>query len=62
MYAIRSYYANNALVHLRAAKTPRPGAILLLDGNLRVQVTGRAEDLFEVEFSGVRSLPRNNFV
>ena len=48
---------NSALVHLRSAKTPRPGSILLFDGDLRVQVTGRAEDLFEVEFSGVHSLP-----
>jgi S-adenosylmethionine:tRNA ribosyltransferase-isomerase len=48
---------HSALVHLRATKTPRSGAILLLDGDLRAQVTGRAEDLFEVEFSGVYSLP-----
>jgi S-adenosylmethionine:tRNA ribosyltransferase-isomerase len=48
---------HSALVHLRAAKTPRPGAVLLLDGDVRAQVTGRAEDLFEVEFSGVCSLP-----
>jgi S-adenosylmethionine:tRNA ribosyltransferase-isomerase len=48
---------HSALVHLRAAKTPRPGAVLLLDGDLCAQVTGRAEDLFEVEFSGVYSLP-----
>jgi S-adenosylmethionine:tRNA ribosyltransferase-isomerase len=48
---------HSALVHLRAAKTPRPGAILLLDGDLRAEVTGRVEDLFEVKFSGVDSLP-----
>ncbi len=48
---------HSALVHLRATKTPRPGAILLLDGDLRAQVTGRADDLFEVEFSSVYSLP-----
>jgi S-adenosylmethionine:tRNA ribosyltransferase-isomerase len=48
---------HSALVHLRASKTPRTGAILLLDGDLRVQVTGRAEDLFEVEFSGDYSVP-----
>ena len=43
---------HSALVHLRASKTPRTGAFLLLDGDLRVQITGRAEDLFEVEFLG----------
>jgi S-adenosylmethionine:tRNA ribosyltransferase-isomerase len=48
---------HSALVHLRAAKTPRPGAILLLDGDLRAQVTNRTADLFEVEFSGDCSLP-----
>jgi S-adenosylmethionine:tRNA ribosyltransferase-isomerase len=47
---------HSALVHLRTAKTPRPGAILLLDGDLHAQVTGRADDLFEVEFSGVPSV------
>jgi S-adenosylmethionine:tRNA ribosyltransferase-isomerase len=48
---------HSALVHLRAAKTPRTGAILLLDGGMRAQVTGRAEDLFVVEFSGASSVP-----
>jgi len=48
---------HSALVHLRASKTPSPGAILLLDGDLRAQITGRAEDLFEVEFSGDYSVP-----
>jgi S-adenosylmethionine:tRNA ribosyltransferase-isomerase len=48
---------HSALVHLRASKTPSTGAILLLDGDLRAQITGRAEDLFEVEFSGDYSVP-----
>jgi S-adenosylmethionine:tRNA ribosyltransferase-isomerase len=48
---------HSALVHLRASKTPRIGAILLLDGDLRAQITGRAGDLFEVEFSDEYSVP-----
>jgi len=48
---------HSALAHLRASKTLRTGAILLLDGDLRVQITGRAGDLFEVEFSGDCSVP-----
>ena len=47
---------HNALVHLRAAKTPRTGAILSFEGGIRAQVTGRAEDLFVVEFSGASSV------
>jgi S-adenosylmethionine:tRNA ribosyltransferase-isomerase len=47
---------HSALVHLRATKTPRPGCMLLLDEGARAEVTGRAEDLFEVEFSGADSL------
>ena len=48
---------HTALAHLRAAKTPRTGDILLLEGGLRAQVTGRAEDLFVVEFPGTSSVP-----
>lgn len=48
---------HTAMVHLRAAKTPRTGAILLLEGGVRAQVTGRDDDLFAVEFSGASSLP-----
>jgi S-adenosylmethionine:tRNA ribosyltransferase-isomerase len=48
---------HSALVHLRAARTPRTGSILLLEGGIRAQVTARAENLFAVEFSGVSSVP-----
>jgi S-adenosylmethionine:tRNA ribosyltransferase-isomerase len=46
----------SALVHLRAAKTPRAGAVLLFGDGISARVTGRAGDLFEVEFCGVSSL------
>jgi S-adenosylmethionine:tRNA ribosyltransferase-isomerase len=47
---------HRALVHLRAAKTPRAGAVLLFDDAVRARVIVRDGDLFEVEFSGVSSL------
>jgi S-adenosylmethionine:tRNA ribosyltransferase-isomerase len=48
---------HSALVHLRAARTPRPGTELLLEEGIRARVTGRDEDLFTMEFSGASSLP-----
>ncbi len=39
-----------ALAHVRASKSPRPGTELVFDGNIRARVTGRHEDLFELQF------------
>lgn len=39
-----------ALAHVRASKTPKPGAQIVLDCGYRCRVTGRAGDLFAVEF------------
>jgi len=39
-----------ALCHLRASKSPRPGASLALEGGAAATVTGRAGDLFRVVF------------
>jgi S-adenosylmethionine:tRNA ribosyltransferase-isomerase len=39
-----------ALAHLRASKSPKAGAEVLLDGGFRCTVRGRREDLFELEF------------
>jgi S-adenosylmethionine:tRNA ribosyltransferase-isomerase len=39
-----------ALAHLRASKTPKPGSWLTLDRGFRVQVLGRKEDLFHLLF------------
>jgi S-adenosylmethionine:tRNA ribosyltransferase-isomerase len=47
----------SALVHLRAAKRPRKGAVLLFEEGIRAQVTGQEDDLSAVEFSGDSSLP-----
>ncbi|MEH6469695.1 MAG: tRNA preQ1(34) S-adenosylmethionine ribosyltransferase-isomerase QueA [Halopseudomonas sp.] len=48
--------AHNALVHIRSSKSPKPGASLLLEGQLEAEVTGRRGALFEVRFKGERSL------
>ena len=48
--------AHNALVHIRSSKAPKPGAELLLEGQLEAEVTGRKGALFEVRFKGERSL------
>lgn len=43
--------AHQALAHIRASKSPKPGTRLLLaDGQLEVLVTGRQDALFELEF------------
>jgi S-adenosylmethionine:tRNA ribosyltransferase-isomerase len=39
----------HALAHVRASKPPKPGTELLLDGGHRLLVTGREDDLFQVE-------------
>lgn len=41
-----------ALVHLRASKSPKPGSHLQLDGGYRAQVLGRQGELFHLLFTG----------
>ncbi|MEH6650430.1 MAG: tRNA preQ1(34) S-adenosylmethionine ribosyltransferase-isomerase QueA [Motiliproteus sp.] len=48
--------AHNALVHIRSSKSPKPGAILLMEQQLEAEVTGRQGALFEVRFKGERTL------
>ena len=43
---------HRALVHVRASKTPKPGARLELEGGAKVEVLGRDADYFEVRFLG----------
>ena len=38
------------LAHVRASKSPRPGARLILAEHVEVEVTSRSEDLFELRF------------
>lgn len=39
-----------ALAHVRASKSPRPGATLIFDGDVTCRVTARHDDLFELQF------------
>ncbi len=39
-----------ALAHIRASKAPRAGVTLIFDDAVRCQVTGRQDDLFELQF------------
>jgi len=47
---------HNALAHVRASKSPKPGSRLLLDGGVEVEVIGRQGDLFELQFLDQRPL------
>ncbi len=40
---------NTALSHIRSSRSPKPGAIILLEG-LEVEITGRQDALFELSF------------
>lgn len=41
--------SNTALAHIRASKSPKAGATLLMEGGFRLTVTGRDERLFAIE-------------
>ncbi len=47
----RIYGDREALAHVRASKTPRPGSRLLLANGSEVEVVGREESLFELRFA-----------
>lgn len=40
------------LAHVRASKPPRPGHVLVLEGDLTLRVVGREEDLYELTHDG----------
>lgn len=42
---------HNALAHIRASKSPKPGTILIFEQDITAEVTGRDGDLFVVNFS-----------
>ena len=44
--------AHHVLAHVGASKTPKPGATLFLDGGIKAVMTGRRDELFELEFAG----------
>lgn len=41
---------DQALVHLRASRAPKPGTRLLLEGGIEAEVAGRQDNLFELRF------------
>jgi S-adenosylmethionine:tRNA ribosyltransferase-isomerase len=41
---------NTALAHIRASKSPKPGALLTLEGHIKVNVLGREDALFHIQF------------
>ncbi|MFA5627291.1 MAG: tRNA preQ1(34) S-adenosylmethionine ribosyltransferase-isomerase QueA [Thiohalomonadaceae bacterium] len=41
---------HQVLAHVRASKSPRPGSQLILAGDIKVEVTGRVNDLFALRF------------
>lgn len=43
---------HRALAHIRASRSPKPGAMLRLADAIDVEVLGRHEDLFEIRFAG----------
>ncbi|NVK40093.1 MAG: tRNA preQ1(34) S-adenosylmethionine ribosyltransferase-isomerase QueA [Oceanospirillaceae bacterium] len=45
-----------ALAHVRASRAPKPGTLLLLEGGVEAAVTGRRDNLFELEFAIERHL------
>jgi S-adenosylmethionine:tRNA ribosyltransferase-isomerase len=47
----RALSAGTALVHLRASKGLRPGAVVMLPGGHTASMLGRQHDLFELRFS-----------
>ena len=47
---------HNALAHVRASKSPKPGSRLRLAGGVDVEVTGRDAGLFELRFHDPRPL------
>lgn len=47
---------HRALAQVRASKAPKPASRLHLEGEVRVTVIGRSEDLFELHFDDPRSV------
>jgi len=47
---------HRALAHIRASKSPKPGAVLFVSEGIKITVTGRQDDLFEIVFDDPRSV------
>ena len=53
---IRDRAAGDLLAHVRASKSPAAGTCLYLEGDVVADVTGRAGDLFALEFRGTQDV------
>ncbi|WP_274572087.1 tRNA preQ1(34) S-adenosylmethionine ribosyltransferase-isomerase QueA [Neisseria leonii] len=47
---------HTALAHIRASKSPKPGACLLFDGGIEAEMTERHGELFCLKFAGTQSV------
>lgn len=43
---------HTVLAHVRANKSPKPGNVLILEGEVEAEMIGRHDDLFELKFKG----------
>ena len=43
---------HTVLAHVRANKSPKPGNVLILEGEVEAEMVGRHDDLFELKFLG----------
>jgi S-adenosylmethionine:tRNA ribosyltransferase-isomerase len=47
---------HHAIAHVKASKSPKPGALIELDKGYCCEVQGRVDDLFELKFAGNKLL------
>ena len=47
---------HSVLAHVRANKSPKPGNVLILEDEVRAEMMGRHDDLFELKFLGEESV------
>lgn len=48
---------HHAIAHVRASKSPKAGTLIELDEGFHCEVQGRADDLFQLEFTGAKLFP-----
>lgn len=48
--------SHRVLAHVRSSRSPKEGAVLLLEGEIQATMLGRYENLFELEFAGETSV------
>ena len=48
--------AHTALAHIRSSKSPKAGAELIFDGDIRATMLERADELFKIQFAGEQTV------